>query len=173
VPSLSPRRGFTVNPALVYALTRLESNFDPSAVSGAGAHGLMQLMPVTAGFVLGEPDRFTDDASPLHNAGFNLELGQRYLAYLSAQSGVHGDLIRLLASYNAGPAAVARWKSDQDPLLFIESLPNDETRDYLHRAFTYLWVYSRRLGVPSPSLVALAAGRWPSFADEQGVHRVH
>ncbi len=173
IPALSPRRGFTVNPALVYALTRLESNFDPSAVSGAGARGLMQLMPVTAGFVLGQPNRFAGDASALHNAGLNLELGQRYLSYLATEPAVNGDLIRLLASYNAGPTAVDRWKPDGDPLLFIESLPNDETREYVHRAFTYLWVYSQRLGVPSPSLVALAGGRWPIFADEQGVRTLH
>ncbi len=173
VPALFPRRGFTMNPALVYALTRLESNFDASAVSGAGAHGLMQLMPVTAGFVLGEPNRFANNAGALHDAGLNLELGQRYLAYLAAQPAVNGDLIRLLASYNAGPGAVDRWKPDGDPLLFIESLPSDETRDYVHRAFTYLWVYSQRFGVPSPSLVALADGRWPIFADEQAVRTLH
>ncbi len=173
IPALSPRRGFTVNPALVYALTRLESNFDASAVSGAGAHGLMQLMPVTAGFVLGEPNRFAGNTSALHNAGLNLELGQRYLAYLATEPAVNGDLIRLLASYNAGPSAVERWKPDGDPLLFIESLPSDETRDYVHRALAYLWVYAQRLGVPSPSLVALADGHWPIFADEKGVRTLH
>ncbi len=173
VPTLSPRRGFTMNPALVYALTRLESNFDASAVSDAGAHGLMQLMPVTAGFVLGQPNRFASNPGALHNAGLNLELGQRYLFYLATQPAVNGDLIRLLASYNAGPTTVDRWKPDGDPLLFIESLPSDETRDYVHRAFTYLWVYSQRLGMPSPSLVALADGRWPIFADEQGMRTLH
>ncbi len=173
IPALAPRRGFTMNPALVYALTRLESNFDASAVSGSGAHGLMQLMPVTAGFVLGQPNRFASNPDALHNAGLNLELGQRYLSYLATQPAVNGDLIRLLASYNAGPTAVDRWKPDGDPLLFIETLPSDETRDYVHRAFTYLWVYSQRLGVPSPSLVALADGRWPIFADEQGRRTLH
>lgn len=179
LPKLSPQHGFTVNPALVYALTRLESNFDASAVSEAGAHGLMQLLPVTAGLVLGQPARFADDASPLHQAGLNLELGQRYLIYLAARASVGGDLVRLLASYNAGPTAVSRWNvsidSDDDPLMFIESLPSDETRDYVRRAFTYLWVYSRRFGLPSPSLASLAEGQWPTFADEQAVriHRAH
>ena len=162
-----------MNPALVYALTRLESNFDPSAVSGAGAHGLMQLMPVTAGFVLGQPNRFASNPDALHDAGLNLELGQRYLFYLAMQPSVDGDLIRLLASYNAGPTTVDRWKPDGDPLLFMETLPSDETRDYVHRAFTYLWVYSQRLGMPSPSLVAQADGRWPIFADEQGMRTLH
>lgn len=170
IPSLSPRHGFTVNPALVYALARIESNFDSHAVSGAGATGLMQLMPVTAGFVAGTPDRFTANSAALHNAGLNLDLGQRYLAYLAKSSGVHDDLVRLLASYNAGPNAVLRWDgngdSEHDPLLYIESLKLDETRDYVHRSFAYLWIYAARLRLASPSLDALAFGNWPSFSDE-------
>ncbi len=176
VPHLSPRHGFTVNPALVYALTRLESNFDPKAVSGAGARGLMQLLPATAGFVLGQPGRFAGDAAALHDPGLNLQLGQLYLTALARRPGVDGDLVRLLAAYNAGPTAVAGWGAgDRDPLLFIESLPTDETRDYVRRALTYLWIYSERLHLPSPSLDALAAGRWPRFADEAGLRgaRLH
>ncbi|MGI4747675.1 MAG: lytic transglycosylase domain-containing protein [Janthinobacterium lividum] len=176
MPRLSPHHGFTMNPALVYALTRLESNFDPGAVSDGGAHGLMQLLPTTAGFVVGHPDRFTDSAIALHDPALNLELGQRYLTYLSDQVGVDGDLVKLFASYNAGPGAVLRWEGlingSDDPLLFIESLPSDETRDYVRRAFTYLWIYSRRLDLPSPSLASLAAGEWPKFADEQALRPV-
>lgn len=179
VPRLSPHHGFTVDPALVYALTRLESNFDASAVSGAGAHGLMQIMPTTAGFVLGQPDRFSESAASLHDPALNLEIGQRYLAYLSKQGGVDGNLVRLLASYNAGPGAVGRWAAatadTADPLLFIESLPSDETRNYVRRAFTYLWVYADRLELPSPSLAALAKGSWPQYADEEALQpsRMH
>ena len=179
VPRLSPHHGFTVDPALVYALTRLESNFDAGAVSGAGAHGLMQIMPMTAGFVLGQPDRFSESAASLHDPALNLEIGQRYLAYLSKQGGVDGNLVRLLASYNAGPGAVGRWAAatadTADPLLFIESLPSDETRNYVRRAFTYLWVYADRLELPSPSLAALAKGSWPQYADEEALQpsRLH
>ncbi len=176
VPALSPRHGFTVNPALVYAVARIESNFDSHAVSGAGATGLMQLMPVTAGFVVGAPDRFTGNSEALHNDGLNLDLGQRYLAYLARSAGIHDDLVRLLASYNAGPNAVLRWDGDgdteHDPLLYIESLRHDETRDYVHRSFTYFWLYAAHMHLPSPSLDALAAGRWPSFSDETASHPV-
>ncbi len=165
VPKLHPRGGFAIDPALVYALTRLESNFDTQAVSGAGAHGLMQLMPVTARLMAGHPDR---PASPsrLHEASVNLELGQRYVAYLAGNANVEGDLIRLLASYNAGPNRVAGWSLGEDPLLFMEAIPNGETRGFVHRALTYLWIYGGRLGLPSPSLDALAADIWPSFAPE-------
>ena len=166
VPPLQPRGGFAVDPALVYALTRLESNFDPRAVSGAGAHGLMQLMPVTAGFMAGVPDRFTAEPSRLHNPSINLELGQRYVEYLAGNANVEGDLIRLLASYNAGPNRVADFSPEEDPLLFMERLPNEETRGFVHRALTYLWIYGGELHLPSPSLDALAADIWPSYAPE-------
>ena len=55
LPQLQPAHGFHVDPALVYALTRLESNFNANAVSPAGARGLMQIMPVTARYVTGDP----------------------------------------------------------------------------------------------------------------------
>ncbi len=175
IPTLSPRHGFTVNPALVYALARIESNFDPHATSGAGAAGLMQLMPQTAGFVSGNPSRFAGDSSALHDAGLNLELGQRYLSYLAHASGVHDDLIRLLASYNAGPNAVLRWDGDgdseRDPLLYMESLRLGETRDYVHRSLAYLWIYAARMHLPSPSLTAIATGNWPSFSAETTIRR--
>ncbi len=166
VPRLRPLGGFSVDPALVYALTRLESNFDPEAVSGVGAHGLMQLMPATAGYVTGHPDRFTSAPSRLANPSVNLELGQRYVDYLAGNSNVEGDLIKLLASYNAGPNRVAGWTPQSDPLLFMEAIPNEETRGFVHRALTYLWIYGRQLGLPSPSLDALAADVWPSYASE-------
>ncbi len=171
MPRLHPRRGFIVNPALVYALTRLESNFDSRAVSGAGAHGLMQIMPVTANFVLGD-ERASRKSSALHNPAFNLEVGQLYLTYLAGQDETRGDLIRLLASYNAGPNALVRWTggpaaSEHDPLLFIETLPVRETRDFVHRALSYLWIYAARMDLPAPSLDTLAQGEWPRFDDER------
>ena len=177
VPNLRPRQGFIVNPALVYALTRLESNFNNKAVSGAGAHGLMQIMPVTANFVLekngAHPHRFRDNVRALHDPAVNLEIGQLYLSYLATQNGINGDLISLLASYNAGPNALAQWQVTRprtdDPLLFIESLPVRETRDFVHRALSYLWIYDVRMGLPTPSLDTLAQGHWPRFDDEQKI----
>lgn len=177
LPNLHPRHGFTVDPALVYALTRLESNFNPGAVSEAGAHGLMQLRPITAGFVTGKADRFTASPQALHDPGLNLEIGQSYVRYLahltsmtagSAPPG--GDLIRLLASYNAGPGAIGHWESgsgaSSDPLLYMERLPNPQTRAYVSQAFSYLWTYAAHMNLPTPSLEALAEGEWPDFANE-------
>jgi hypothetical protein len=164
VPRLHPHGGFLVDPALVYALTRLESNFDTSAVSHVGARGLMQLMPDTASYIAGNP---SIGARSLHDPALNLELGQRYVAYLAHADAVDNDLIRLLASYNSGPGKVATWgpaiRDDGDPFMFIEAIPNAETRGFVQHVLTYTWIYAARLDLPAPSLDALALGHWPVF----------
>ena len=163
---LRPRGGFRMDPALVYAVTRTESNFDTEAVSRAGARGLMQLMPETAAFVVKSselPPRMAQSKDP----AVNLELGQRYMVQLSQFGSIQSDLIRLLAGYNAGPTSAARWGAELrhmgDPLLFLESVPLEETRAYIPKVLTYTWLYAARMGLPSPSLDELAAGTWPRF----------
>ncbi|HEX2941864.1 MAG TPA: lytic transglycosylase domain-containing protein [Rhodopila sp.] len=167
VPRLRPAGGFRIDPPLVYALARLESNFDPRAVSAAGARGLMQIMPETAQYVTGN---VFYTAQRLHEPAANLAIGQRYLASLSEVDGIGDDLMRILASYNAGPGNVLRWMGamhDQDdPLLFIESIPVAETRAFVPQALTYLWLYAAQMHLPSPSLDAVAAGEFPRFTPE-------
>jgi hypothetical protein len=167
VPYLQPRNGFRVDPALIYALTRLESNFDPAAVSRMGARGLMQIMPVTAGYISDDPTLAHGGYRRLQDAALNLDLGQRYVAYLARQEPVDGDLIRLLASYNAGPGSLAKWsdsiRDSGDPLLFIEAIPNPETRRFVQNVLAYTWLYAERLRLPAPSLDELAAGAFPRF----------
>lgn len=167
VPRLRPQDGFRIDPALVYALTRLESNFNPRAVSPVGARGLMQLMPATAVYIANDPSLAGSQRHRLHDPAFNLELGQRYVAYLSRHPDVGPDLIRMLAAYNAGPGNLNKWSAGMvhhnDPLLFIESIPNDETRAFVPRVLTYTWIYASRLRLPAPSLDELAAGAFPGF----------
>ncbi len=164
---LRPRGGFRVDPALVYAVTRQESNFDVDAISPAGARGLMQLMPTTVDFVLGDTAPSPARNQQLLDPATNLELGQRYMVQLSRFDSIQSDLIRLLASYNAGPTTTARWSAElrhlNDPLLFIESIPVEETRAYVPRVLAYSWLYAAHLRLPSPSLDELAAGAWPRF----------
>jgi len=97
----------------------------------------------------------------------NLELGQRYIAYLLKHRTVHGDLFRLTAAYNGGPGNLNKWQRKMDygddPLLFIESLPSKETRLFIERVLTNLWIYRMRLGQDAPSLDGIAAGRWPVY----------
>lgn len=180
---LRPTGGFRVDPALMYGLARLESNFDPDAVSPAGARGLMQIMPATAEQVAQDgaaspratsPRSASPRAAPsrdvrLHDPATNLDLGQRYLIQLARFESIGGDLIRLLASYNSGPGSYNRWagtiRHQGDPLLFIESVPTDETRAYIPRALALTWLYAAQLGLPAPSLDEIAAGAWPVFEE--------
>lgn len=161
LPALHPAGGFQVNPSLVYALTRTESGFDPHARSSVGARGLMQLMPVTAHAMArrnGISDR-PDDPS------INLALGQSYLLYLAGQPGVDRNLLDILASYNAGPVAASKWrntiKDGGDPLIFIESIPNLQTRRFVHQVLADSWIYAEQIGGVPASLTALAEGRFP------------
>lgn len=150
----------------------------------------MQIRPITASFVTASHLTYDSHGiaivpvspgmvSRLHDPASNLEIGQLYVLYLANQSSrvasikvpEGGDLVRVLASYNAGPGAIARWENAQkaemrDPLFFMETLPNGETRDYVHRALTYTWLYAHRMGLATPSLKALTRAEWPSFGDE-------
>jgi hypothetical protein len=173
MPRLAPGGGFRIDPALLYALTRQESNFEPAAISRAGARGLMQVMPETASFLTGDPTLAGEAIERLHDPAFSLELGQRYLLVLARQEGVGGDLIRMLAAYNAGPLSVLRWQPAtahrDDPFLYVESIPIDETRDFVQRVLAWSWIYAARLSLPAPSLDALAAGAFPRFASSQDI----
>jgi soluble lytic murein transglycosylase len=156
---LQPAQGFVVDPPLVYALVRRESNFQPSAVSSAGARGLMQLMPQTAQAVAGA------QAAQLHDPAVNLAIGQKYLLTLAADEAIDGDLIRLLAGYNQGQGGLRKWvdqvRDGGDPLMFIEAIPNGMTRSSVQDSLVYSWHYAARLHLPAASLDALAAGRYP------------
>ena len=163
VPHLRPNGGFRLSPPLIYGLTRAESNFDPKAVSPAGAMGLMQLRPETAASVSGSAH---PSARSLEDPGVNLDLGQRWVAHLAQDQVIDGDLIAMLASYNNGLGNFASW-SDKvnaaDPLMFIEAIPVVETRRFVQRALTYAWLYAARLGLPAPGLDAIVAGAFPHF----------
>jgi len=173
LPTLLPNGGFRMDPSLLYALALQESRFDPSAVSRAGARGLLQLMPATASYVANDPSLRGENADRLHDPGFGLDLGQRYVHYLARHDAVRGDLIRLLAAYNAGPGNLTRWlpvaQNRADPLLFIESIPINETRSFVTRVLTFSWVYANRLGLPTPSLDQIAGGGFPAFASVEEV----
>jgi soluble lytic murein transglycosylase len=172
IPAWKPAGGFEVDPALVYAIMRQESAFNPRALSPAGARGLMQVMPATARLIDGRS--FKGKAEELYDPALNMSLGQKYVRMLLDNEVVQGDLIRLAAAYNGGPGNLAKWKRKQDmrgdpaddALLFIETVPSPETRSYITRVLYNYWMYSHRLGYPTPSLELLAAGEWPSYAPD-------
>jgi soluble lytic murein transglycosylase-like protein len=167
MPPLKPSGGFSVDPALLYALALQESRFDARAVSPAGARGMMQIMPSTAAFIAGDPSLRGAGVGRLNDPAFSLEMAQRYLHHLVSTDTVGGDLIKMLAAYNNGPGNVARWSPAAsyrgDPFMFIEAIPVGETRAYVQRVLAYSWIYASRLGLPAPSLDSLASGAFPRF----------
>lgn len=162
-----PISGYKLDPALVYAMIRQESTFNPTAKSPKGALGLMQVMPSTARHV-----GLEDEASLLKPA-VNLDVAQDYILDLFQRPAISGDLVKLLVAYNAGPTNLANWTDSlgaaNDPLLFIESIPVAETRNYVERIMANYWMYQRRGGLQTPSLDRLAQGLWVSYSEMQKI----
>ncbi len=137
--------------ALTLSVIRQETEFDPQAVSGAGARGIMQMMPATAretARMLRMPydfQRLTDDPQ------YNLVLGMAHLD--DVVNDYDGSLVMALAAYNAGGHRVRRWirnygdprTGEIDPIDWTESIPFSETRNYVHRVIENVQVYRARL----------------------------
>jgi len=171
VPDWRPEGGFSVDPALVYAIMRQESAFDQRAQSYRGASGLMQIMPRTA-WAIADDDEFDGTRERLLEPALNLTLGQRLIRMLLDSDQIQGNLIMMSAAYNAGQGNLGKWERRaqyrNDPLLFIESIPSRETRSFIERVLTNYWIYRHRMGLSSPSLDAIAEGGWPLYSDTDG-----
>ncbi len=167
IPDYIPVEGFSVDRALVYALIRQESRFNPKAKSWAGARGLMQLMPGTARFVARTTGMRLRTRNKLYTPETNLELGQRYIEILLSEEAVAMNLFKLAVAWNGGPGNLRKWKRKtkylDDPTFFIESIPSYETRTFVERVLTNFWIYRHRLGQDIPSLDAVARGEWPLY----------
>jgi len=168
IPDWAPAGGFTMDRAMIYALIRQESGFNAKARSHRGARGLMQLLPNTARYVAGKVDLEAQVSKrSLMDPEINLTVGQEYVGYLLDHTYVEQNLFHALVAYNAGPGNLREWhrkiKHNDDPLLFIESIPSRETRYFVERVMANFWIYRKRLGQPTPSLDAVASGRWPIF----------
>jgi soluble lytic murein transglycosylase len=161
MPELAPEGGFVVEKSLVYALARKETDFNPSARSGAGAYGLMQVMPGTAAEMTGDRD-FVAHPNRLLEPSVNMRLGQTYINRMMARPEFQGDLLRTVASYNAGPgpmlAALRKLGPNPDPLLLIETIDVPQARDYVEKVVAAYWVYQRMFGRPLNTLDAVASG---------------
>jgi soluble lytic murein transglycosylase-like protein len=166
IPAWRPQGGFRVDPALVYAVARQESGFDPSALSPAGAVGLMQLMPGTAGKMAGPGPAGDMRQASLFDPSTNLELGQRYIRTLMQDPKIGENLLLLAVAYNGGngnPAKFRQMLEHDDPLLAIESIARGETREFIEQVLANYWIYRARLGGDTASLSDLADGRWPTY----------
>lgn len=166
-PAWTPVRGWRVDRSLAFAHIVQESAFRSSAVSPAGAVGLMQVMPATASSIASS-NGLGYSLSNLFDPTLNLEFGQSYIEKMRASAYTGGQLPKVIASYNAGPAPVGRWASIHDkgdPILWIESLTYWETRYYVPAVLRNLWVYEGLSNRESDSLKAVAQHRWPAVPD--------
>jgi len=166
-PDWEPARGWRVDKSLVFAHALQESNFVTTARSGAGAKGVMQLMPGTAREVAAEINQSQTVVGDLSDPSFNIEIGQTYMEALRDSPHTQGLLPKIVAAYNAGPGSVQRWNTSLDdrgdPLLFIASIPFRETRHYVEVVLRNYWMYDLRDGTQPASMDALIQGLWPRF----------
>jgi soluble lytic murein transglycosylase len=133
---------YDFDPLLIYSLIRQESFFEGFIVSSAGAKGLMQIMSPTGEEIantLRWPPNYED--SDLYRPVVNIRMGTSYLSRMRTY--FDGDIFAALAAYNAGPGNVLNWveKSDNDPDLFLEIIPFEETRRYLRNIYTFYRIY--------------------------------
>jgi soluble lytic murein transglycosylase len=157
----TPQMSGAPEPALVLGLARQESEFDPTAVSSAGARGLMQLMPASAKHAA-STQGMAYRQNDLTNPTYNMQLGMATIAeYLDRWN---DSYVLAIASYNAGPTNVRNWVETYgdprdpgvDPIDWIESIPFPETRNYVQRVIENLEVYRNRLSNSDQQLRILA-----------------
>lgn len=163
-PNWTPYNGWRVDPALAYAHIIQESNFRTDAVSPAGAVGLMQVRPGTAGDTARARGTSVTAAS-LKDPLVNIDYGQAFIELIRGSAATRGQLPKVIAAYNAGPVPVERWAyyDRGDPLLWIESIPYWETRFYVPSVLRNMWVIQGLQGQPTPTLTSLAQHKWPDF----------
>jgi soluble lytic murein transglycosylase len=133
-----------LDPFLMAALIRQESQFDPTAVSRANARGLTQIMPATGKELSRRLKIKVFTTASLFQPSVNLELGTFYLKTLTSQ--VNGHTEAALAAYDAGltrARAWLTWGDFREPAEFIETVPFSETRDYVQTVLRNADVYRR------------------------------
>lgn len=151
-PSIKLPQKLKGKAALMHAIARQESAFDPTVVSRAGARGLMQLMPATAKRVARDNNMTYRYAALTADPSYNMALSSHYLDFLESE--FKGAAPLMIASYNAGENAVARWvrtygdprASDVDAIDWMEMIPYSETRNYVQRVLEALVIYQARFG---------------------------
>ncbi|OYX35154.1 MAG: transglycosylase [Brevundimonas subvibrioides] len=161
-PEIVPEGGWTLERSLVYAIARKESAFNAEARSPVGAYGLMQVMPTTAAEMTGDRG-FVSTPQRLFQPATNVRLGQDYVNRMLARPEFQGDLLRAVASYNAGPGpmlgALRRLGPTPDPLLLIETIDVPQAREYVEKVVAAYWIYQRMAGRPLHTLDAVVAGQ--------------
>jgi peptidoglycan lytic transglycosylase len=138
--------------ALILAVARQESEFNTATLSGAGARGILQVMPVTARHICRDYKVKCDIPRLMKDAAYNTMMGSAYIADRMAD--FRGSYVLAIAGYNAGPGRAREWIEDfgdprdpkVDPIDWIHRIPFQETRDYVQKVLSNLQIYRARLG---------------------------
>ncbi|MDR2876295.1 MAG: transglycosylase SLT domain-containing protein [Methylobacillus sp.] len=138
--------------AWVYGLIRQESRFMSAAKSSAGASGLMQLMPATAKWVAKQLGIKSYKANMVTQLDTNIQFGTHYLRHVLDTAS--GQALMATAAYNAGPGRAVAW-AEKEPLegaIYAETIPFNETRDYVQKVMSNAHFYSYRLGTQTKTI---------------------
>ncbi len=154
-----PVLGDPMERAIVHAIARQESAFDPTAVSHAGARGLMQMMPATARETARRASLPFDWPRLGRDARYSAQMGAAHLNDLLKEW--RGSYILTFAAYNAGSGNVKKWieaygdprRPEVDAVDWIERIPFYETRNYVQRVMENLQVYRQRLNQRTAYLI--------------------
>jgi soluble lytic murein transglycosylase len=160
-------RQWDLDEAIVFGIVRQESRFMPEARSPVGARGLMQLMPSTARWVARQIAITPYRPEMLTRPDVNAWMGSYYFRRVLDDL---GHPILATAAYNAGPGRARRWR-DERPLegaIYVETIPFNETRDYVKKVFTNAWFYHHRFTGKSASMRELL-GTVPGRSGEPAV----
>jgi soluble lytic murein transglycosylase len=142
----------SLDEAWVYGLMRQESRFVTDARSSAGASGLMQLMPATARWVAGRIGLKSYRANRVNDTETNLLLGTSYLRMVMER--LDGHPVLASTGYNAGPGRARRWQAERplEGAIYAETIPLDETRDYIKKVMSNTIYYSALFHAPAQSI---------------------
>lgn len=155
-PTVRVPAGHEGNWTFIHAITRQESQFDRAAISHAGARGMMQLMPGTAGEVAGKLGLSYNREALTTDTNYNMTLGSTYFQQMLRYFG--GSYPLAVAAYNAGPGNVNKWlRANGDPRTgtiemvdWIEAIPIFETKNYVQRVLENAVVYDTLRDQPLP-----------------------
>jgi soluble lytic murein transglycosylase len=138
--------------AMLLGIARQESEFNSAIISTAGARGLLQVMPITARHICRDHNVKCDVPRLLTDNSYNAMIASAYIGDRMAEFG--GNYVLTLAGYNAGPGRAREWvrafgdprTSKIDPIDWIESIPIEETREYVKKVLANIQMYRARLG---------------------------
>jgi len=145
-------RDYQIDEAWAFGLARQESRFVADIMSAAGAVGLMQLMPATARWVARQIGRADYSASSLDQPELNAQMGNYYLRHVLDR--LDGMPVLATAAYNAGPGRAQAWRgaAPMEGAIYAETIPFNETRDYVKKVLANAMFYQAQLGLPYVAL---------------------